>query len=743
MCPLLPEKVALPAPGSQGIELTTAVPVLGAYLNDPLGTMLLPDDEVNWTKYHEIRPFGVPELKEEKTRLQLALRMWVAGMLVFVKEAVEFVSVFSVVKKVEEEMGKKQITSRLVWDLRRVNQRFRKPPWVPMGSPALLGHLELSDDVLQGRKLYTFQGDVPDFFYLLRLPGALHPYFCLEGVTPLSLQKFARQNGVEINIPAGMKAVATAVNPMGFSWAVFLAHTTLEAALDEEFAEDDFGKLSCGRPLENFVEKSLLYWLFIDDYAGAVLGKDDEDGNFLTETLGTRAREALVRKGLRVHKEAAGKGLDKCLGITIDPETLIARVAEARLKQTVLITEALSNETGAFHKDIQRLMGQWAWILLLARPGFAIPDRIYAWLGEHDGEKLKQDLWPEVRGELASLAAMSVFFFADLRLGWLTTVFMTDASLQGYAAVHCQAELDEIRPEARWAAQRAWTARMEKLYTDIEHDAAGEGMEEEMEEPDCDRSSPGFLELFSGGDSEEGGRLSSAVSETTGSWTERWDILNGPGFDLLDKHNLSGLLWRVRAGQFWMVHLGPPCSTFSRARLPSLRSNGHPWGIPGLSKKEKEIVNDGSLMCLVAVEVAKRCLEAGVGFSLENPATSMMWVFPPMQEFLEKAGVIVVTLDYCQFGEEWRTSTKIMTNVPELIDLGRRCSGRGVCSRTRLPHQVLRGMAPCGLPWTRVACAYPKEMCKCFAELILHRAPGQAGPSTGAAKQQAADTHAG
>ena len=137
----------------------------------------------------------------------------------------------------------------------------------------------------------------------------------------------------------------------------FLAHATLEAALDEEFAEDDFGKVSCGRPLDNFVEKSLLYWLFIDDYAGAVLGKDDEDGKFLTDTLGTRAREALLRKGLRVHKEAAGKGLDKCLGITIDPETLIARVAETRLKQTVLITEALANETGAFHKDIQRLMG--------------------------------------------------------------------------------------------------------------------------------------------------------------------------------------------------------------------------------------------------------------------------------------------------------------------------------------------------------------------------------------------------
>jgi hypothetical protein len=62
---LVPEEVALPAPGSQGIELRTAVPVLGPYLDDPLETMLLPDDEVDWAKYHEICPFGVPELKEE------------------------------------------------------------------------------------------------------------------------------------------------------------------------------------------------------------------------------------------------------------------------------------------------------------------------------------------------------------------------------------------------------------------------------------------------------------------------------------------------------------------------------------------------------------------------------------------------------------------------------------------------------------------------------------------------------
>ena len=108
--------------------------------------------------------------------LRLALRMWLSGMLVYVAVPKEFVKLFTVVKKVTADG---RVILRLVWDLRRCNCRFRDPPWVPLGSPAALGTLELDEETLQGHHLTTFQGDVPDMFYVLRLPAELWPWFCL------------------------------------------------------------------------------------------------------------------------------------------------------------------------------------------------------------------------------------------------------------------------------------------------------------------------------------------------------------------------------------------------------------------------------------------------------------------------------------------------------------------------------------------------------------------------------------
>ena len=57
--------------------------------------------------------------------------------------------------------------------MRRVNLLLRKPPFISMASPSVLGELELTEEVTRGRVLYTFQGDVPDFFYRLRPPPLL------------------------------------------------------------------------------------------------------------------------------------------------------------------------------------------------------------------------------------------------------------------------------------------------------------------------------------------------------------------------------------------------------------------------------------------------------------------------------------------------------------------------------------------------------------------------------------------
>ena len=214
MCPLVPGQVALPKPGSCPIDIRSLVPKLRAYLDDPIHTMTLDDGEVDWEKYNSITPYGAPELNNKQVRLDLAVRMWQGGMLEFVEDPTEYIKVFSVVKKTEGEGDQQQVTSRLVWDLRRASLRFRSPPWVSMGSPALIGHLDLAADLLADRKLFTFQGDVPDFFYKLALPSSLWKYFCLEGVTPTDLAKHAAKQGIAITVPTGARAVATKVNYM-------------------------------------------------------------------------------------------------------------------------------------------------------------------------------------------------------------------------------------------------------------------------------------------------------------------------------------------------------------------------------------------------------------------------------------------------------------------------------------------------------------------------------------------------
>eukprot|EP00972_Heterocapsa_arctica_P020932 3083740-Heterocapsa_arctica.AAC.1 len=83
----------------------------------------------------------------------------------------------------------------------------------------------------------------------------------------------------------------------------------------------------------------------------------------------------------------------------------------------------------------------------------------------------------------------------------------------------------------------------------------------------------------------------------------------------------------------------------------------------------------------------------------------MMWRYPPMLELAQKAGVYIVDLEYCQFSEDWRKSTRLLTNREDVKVLGKCCRGSSAkCLATKEAHQALRGTAPSGELWTKVAC---------------------------------------
>ena len=136
-----------------------------------------------------------------------------------------------------------------------------------------------------------------------------------------------------------------------------------------------------------------------------------------------------------------------------------------------------------------------------------------------------------------------------------------------------------------------------------------------------------------------------------------------------------------------------------------------------MDSEKREAVRTGTYLMLVAIELGTYCADHGIYFVIENPSTSLAWEFEPMKVLCGHPSVFSVVLDYCQYGEEWRKTTKFITNCEALRPLERRCHClKGICSATGRPHRELRGRVPAGTQgylsvaselWTKVACPYP------------------------------------
>ena len=107
------------------------------------------------------------------------------------------------------------------------------------------------------------------------------------------------------------------------------------------------------------------------------------------------------------------------------------------------------------------------------------------------------------------------------------------------------------------------------------------------------------------------------------------------------------------------VFLAPPCDTASRARdirlfsrkcpttlrgnngdgkachdPPSLRSDTHPDGLPGLSPENKIRVVQANALYGFSAQVIKRCFKDGVAWALEHPRNGYLWLTTYWKEVL-------------------------------------------------------------------------------------------------------------
>jgi len=214
------------------------------------------------------------------------------------------------------------------------------------------------------------------------------------------------------------------------------------------------------------------------------------------------------------------------------------------------------------------------------------------------------------------------------------------------------------------------------------------------------RASPrrAFWEVFAGC-----ARLTQAYRMEGWRCLQPVEVADDPALNVLNPLFAAVVLGIILEGRIAVLHLGPPCSSFSMAlnRWPShrVRSTEFPDGLPDLSEKGRGKVALGNALSDFAINAAKAQHRAEGVWVLEQPASSLMLLRPDYRTLLRECGACRATRDVCMDGAPWRKPTALDSNHSAVQQLTCRCCGGH-------DHVTLEGKAPDGRNWTAVASPY-------------------------------------
>ena len=214
-----------------------------------------------------------------------------------------------------------------------------------------------------------------------------------------------------------------------------------------------------------------------------------------------------------------------------------------------------------------------------------------------------------------------------------------------------------------------------------------------------------------------------------------FDILvDEDGCDLLRDDVFADLMVRIRAGEFFSVIIGTPCSTFSVARIPKngvydggprqLRDINRPGrGRTNLNLSDQRTLDLANILVERSVLIARAVRAAGGTFLIENPPTrsdpaselyrwmwrshASLWMHPSVAALVAESSSRMATFPQCALGGEFQKWTSLLYSVelePSLAHLRKL-----TCVHARHAKQAT-GQDPDGKWRSAGAAAYPAAM---------------------------------
>jgi hypothetical protein len=212
--------------------------------------------------------------------------------------------------------------------------------------------------------------------------------------------------------------------------------------------------------------------------------------------------------------------------------------------------------------------------------------------------------------------------------------------------------------------------------------------------------------------------------------------------DLTCRCNVDRWLSLVATGRVIAIVAGPPCESWSSARhapvagrrsstVPRpIRSTVEPWGITGVSHRERLQLSLANALLQTSITFAAAAARYGASMILEHPRTPTwrcdtpsIWRLPEVRRLLDLDCARLIHVDQCTAGAPSRKPTSLLViNLPSLDAEIARLPGRGVCCHPH-GHPASLGLASLPDGRTRFRTAplkeYPPRLCQAFATSIL------------------------
>eukprot|EP00435_Cladocopium_sp_Y103_P052207 s698_g16.t1 len=361
--------------------------------------------------------------------------------------------------------------------------------------------------------------------------------------------------------------------------------------------------------------------LVIDDYfvISAEPNLCPKEDTFAMKALG-RSREIYDAEGLigSAEKDVVAEQNAKAAGAEIRSNlenvrrgvVPVGAPLSKRLSLSVLSLRA-ARLPAVTPKLVARLAGNWISVLQYRKCMSCLIDDLFSLSvqcqGAEDGFVL--GLSRKIAQELCLLAAMSPLLFTNLAVDFLDEVFSTDASNHKGAIV--KAKIGKDVHEEIWLGTEkrgAYTHLDNGFRAALRHvGEVDDDMDVACPVPICEHPTKSplmyfdFVEICGGA-----GKVGDALAARGWTVAPVLDLSESKHYDLGSLRLLEWIIFMIEEDRFRSFFLAPPCTSFSPAAHPSVRSYREPLGFDRLNPKTF-LGNLLAFRTLLLLRVGKRC----------------------------------------------------------------------------------------------------------------------------------------